>query len=384
MSRPRITGKYVNYKGNPYEVLGFGMHTDSEEPFVIYQALYGDYRIWTRAESVFFGDVVKDGVTLPRLTYVGGARLRRLSQEKQMAARNFLLTQGRPLEQAKYLWLFEGGSVDEVYHALAAYQNPDGGFGHGLEPDLQTPDSSALATSVALQTLRHVDAPVDHSLVQDAMRWLVDNFDGGNDRWAFIPPVTDNAPHAPWWTVSDQHADSFGEYLINPRAELVGDLLHFRDAINDPPFDIDALALRTVEYVESKRGALNMHELLTVKALIGSRGLEETLRQRVVDAALASLAGVVATSAEELEAYSLHPTQLAQDPHSVFSASLAEAIQFDLDFLIDQQRADGAWHPAWSWGGLYDDFWLDAERQWSSVITLETLVVLHDWGRFSL
>jgi len=386
MSRPRIIGKYMNYKGNPYEVLGFGTHTDTEEPFVIYQALYGDYRIWTRAESVFFGDVVKDGVTVPRLTYVGGAKLHRLSQDEQMAARNFLLTRGRPLEQALYLWRFEGGSVDEVYHALAAYQNPDGGFGHGIEPDLQTPDSSALGTTVALQALRHVHAPDDHPLVEGAMRWFADKYDAEQERWPFIPESANNAPHAPWWTVGDQHAPSFGEYLINPRAEIVGYLAEHRQT---PAFGqhqewIDELCERTVAHVESKRGDLNMHDLLCIKRLIGARDLNEGLRGRLIAVAIASLPGIVATTAEELEAYALRPTQLAQDPKSVFADALRDAIQIDLDFLIDQQQLDGAWHPVWSWGGAFEAAWERAEVEWASVITLEALCVLHDWGRFSL
>ncbi len=386
MSRPRITGKYINHKGNPYEVLGFGTNTDTEEPFVIYQALYGDYRIWTRAESVFFGDAIRDGVTVPRQTYVGGARLHRLSQEEQMAARNFLLTRGRPLEQALYLWRFEGGSVDEVYHALAAYQNLDGGFGHGLEPDLQTPDSSALATTVAMQTLRHVHAPADHPLVQGALRWFAANFDAEQDRWLFIPPTANNAPHAPWWTVGAQHAASFGEYLINPRAEIVGYLAEHR---HSPVFAeqqewLDALCEKTVLHVESKRGDLNMHDLLCIKRLIGAPDLDAGVRTRLLDAAIASLPGVVATSEEELEAYALRPTQLAQHPRSAFAEALREPIQIDLDFLIDQQQLDGAWHPVWTWGGDFDEAWTRAEVAWASVMTLEALCVLHDWGRFSL
>ena len=118
---------------------------------------------------------------------------------------------------------------------LAAYQNGDGGFGHAIEPDLQTADSSALGTSVAFQTLRHIDAPANHPLVKGAIGWLMANFDAANDRWPFIPPTANNAPHAPWWMISDEHAPSFGEYLINPRAALVGNLLEYSEAV-DPAF----------------------------------------------------------------------------------------------------------------------------------------------------
>lgn len=383
MTRPRLTGIYINYKGNPYEVLGFGTNTETEEPYVIYQALYGEYRIWTRPESRFFGTVEVEGVTQNRLEFVGGARLRRLSQEEQWAARNWINTLGRPLEQAKYAWGFEGGSVDEVYFTLAAYQNADGGFGHGLEPDLQTPDSSALATTVALQTLRHVGATAHNPLVQGALRWLADNYDANMQRWPFIPPTANNAPHAPWWTVGEQHAPSFGEYLINPRAEILGYLYEYREAVD--PALLDALSEKTIAHIEATSPKLNMHDLLCAKRLIGAENLDANLRERVTTAAIASLPGTVLTTAEEFEGYGLRPTQLAQHPRSAFVEAIGdEAIQLDLDLIIDAQDQDGAWHPVWSWGGMYDEAWGDAERAWSSVLTFENMCVLRDWGRLAL
>ncbi|WP_233711263.1 hypothetical protein [Lederbergia citrisecunda] len=40
----------------------------------------------------------------------------------------------RPLEVARWEYIFKNGSRDNVVRYLAAYQNEDGGFGHGIEP----------------------------------------------------------------------------------------------------------------------------------------------------------------------------------------------------------------------------------------------------------
>jgi hypothetical protein len=45
-----------------------------------------------------------------------------------------------------------------VVRALRAYQNPDGGFGHALEPDLRCPESQPMFVDFALKTLCEVDA----------------------------------------------------------------------------------------------------------------------------------------------------------------------------------------------------------------------------------
>jgi hypothetical protein len=65
-----ITGKYRHYKGNEYEVLGVGTHTESEEKMVIYKALYAPYETWLRPYAMFFESVEIDGKQVPRFIKV--------------------------------------------------------------------------------------------------------------------------------------------------------------------------------------------------------------------------------------------------------------------------------------------------------------------------
>ena len=58
--------------------------------------------------------------------------------------------------------------------AVAAYRNPDGGFGHALEPDGRCPGSQPLAIEFALGTLDEADA-WDDGLVRGALGWLQAN-----------------------------------------------------------------------------------------------------------------------------------------------------------------------------------------------------------------
>jgi hypothetical protein len=65
-------GKYQHYKGNEYEVVGVGTHTETGEELVVYRALYGDGRLWIRPLSMFLETVIVEGVEKPRFTYLGG------------------------------------------------------------------------------------------------------------------------------------------------------------------------------------------------------------------------------------------------------------------------------------------------------------------------
>ena len=77
--------------------------------------------------------------------------MKRLTQAAFQRAKTFVKEQGRDLDRRLLSYYFEGGSDVSVLAALAVYQNDDGGFGHGLEPDLRTPASSVIATTVAFQ-----------------------------------------------------------------------------------------------------------------------------------------------------------------------------------------------------------------------------------------
>jgi cyclomaltodextrinase / maltogenic alpha-amylase / neopullulanase len=61
-----VTGKYRHFKGGEYEVLGIGKHSETQEDFVIYKALYGEGGLWVRPKDMFFGEKEVDGKMVPR------------------------------------------------------------------------------------------------------------------------------------------------------------------------------------------------------------------------------------------------------------------------------------------------------------------------------
>jgi len=59
-------GLYRHYKNKDYRVIGVARHTETEEPLVVYQALYGERGLWVRPAVMFSETVEVDGRRVPR------------------------------------------------------------------------------------------------------------------------------------------------------------------------------------------------------------------------------------------------------------------------------------------------------------------------------
>jgi len=305
--------------------------------------------------------------------------MKKLTQEAFARARAFVCEYARPLEQATFACEFGGGSVDAILDALASFQNADGGFGNALEPDFRLSDSSVLATTVGLQVLREYNAGADHPLVQGAMRYLTSTYDVENEVWPIIPPTADSAPHAPWWGCSDDIADSWGGFLANPRAEIVGYLHDYAGLVPDALRN--RLTAAALTHLSRKASDLEMHDLYCYVRFLETEALPPTVRTSLMLKLGPVVDRLVATDAAEWDKYVLAPLEIVDRPEAPFADQLADAVAENLDFAISRQAENGAWEPKWSWGDSFPEGWAQAKLDWSGVISVRTLKIVNRFGR---
>jgi hypothetical protein len=63
-------GRYRHYKGREYEVIGTARHSETEEEFVVYRALYGEHGLWVRPRAMWDENVRTDAYDGPRFVRV--------------------------------------------------------------------------------------------------------------------------------------------------------------------------------------------------------------------------------------------------------------------------------------------------------------------------
>lgn len=63
-------GRYRHYKGQEYEVIGCARHSETEEELVVYRALYGDRGLWVRPVAMFVEQVLINGKSVPRFSFL--------------------------------------------------------------------------------------------------------------------------------------------------------------------------------------------------------------------------------------------------------------------------------------------------------------------------
>jgi hypothetical protein len=296
----------------------------------------------------------------------------KLSRDAFERAGTFVKANGRELDRRLYDFYFGNERAEYVLVELGRYQNENGGFGHGLEPDIRTPASSPIATTVGLQYCQAVQAPDGHPVVTRAIRYLLDTFDSGAGYWPATFMDVNDAPHAPWWHL-ESPAPPSEEAWPNPSAEILGYLYAYPQSVPD---DFRQTVRRRAEVNLAFGNHLLNGQLGLFNLLCWQRAtphLPDELRTTVLEHIHQAALRRKPLTKEKLWVVPIH--DLAPTPQAPFAKALPQETRKLLELEIARQALDGGWYPTWEWG-QYPQAWDEARLEWAAKITVETLHTL--------
>jgi hypothetical protein len=284
-------------------------------------------------------------------------------------ARKFVEANARPLDRAYLDYLLPTEATpdarERVIEELQKFQTPEGGFAHGIEPDVRTPAPSAISTSVVFQYLREINADAALPIVKTGIDYLIRALDRERWVWRIIDERVEEGPHAPWWNLPNL-AERFNGFVFNPSAELLGYLCDYRLYVPDDIIaGVEAVLINTLEKLELIADPYDLHCSMR---LFRSKALPARLRELLEPKLLASI------EAADLNNQHLDFMALVPSPSSFGYAAAHAGIELQAERLLTSQAADGGWHPFWDWSEVDADAWREAEREWSGVLTRHAIV----------
>jgi hypothetical protein len=298
-----------------------------------------------------------------------------MTNDSFTAGRAFLDREGRLIERRLAAALFDGADPSGAVDAVRAYRNPDGGFGHGLEPDKRCPASLPIDVERALDILLEAGEAgvgvVDWSgdlgldgLVHSACDWLA-SVAAPDGAVPLSLPVMESYPRAEHWS---DWAYTPG---LNPTAGLAGRL--HRMGITHPWLDraTDWSWVRLESGFDEDAHALA--EVLVFLAHVPDRGRAGAVGTHV-GAWLATAPWYRADPADP--AYGVTPLHLASSPDSPWRRLFDDtSIERHLDRLVRDQQPDGGWAITWEPPGVASTL------EWRGIETLRALRTLRAYGR---
>ncbi|MDF5752773.1 hypothetical protein [Spongiactinospora sp. TRM90649] len=285
-----------------------------------------------------------------------------LTKDALARAERHLLGTARLIDRFRFAAMFGDGPSEPVLAALRLYQNPDGGFGNALEPDLRGAGSQPEPVEVALWILSEVNA-LDDPMVPAACDYLarITTRDGGVP---FVLPSVRETPRAPWWETPDDPPGS-----LVPTASIAG--LLTAGGVENPwlapatAFCWDRIAAIRETTPYEARAVVTFLE----RAADRERAEREFARLRE-----AILATVTLDPGATGDAHL--PLDFAPRPGGLPLFD-ADVLDRHLDALIEAQSPEGGWTFGWA-------AWAPATGpEWDGYITMARLATLRAYGRVS-
>ena len=290
----------------------------------------------------------------------------------------YINEEARPLERSIFNYCFNNSSAEAILDSLEAFQNSDGGFGKGMEPDFKLIQSSPLATAIGLRHLSKIDnSERAQHMIAKAIGYLETTFDCGRKGWYSVPSTVNNYPHAPWWEFREDINMTVIDYSFgNPTAELLGYLYKYKEYVNN--LDVYSLIDYAIANLNKRTEFNSDHEIYCYIRMYNA--MDQEFSDQIVNTLKLAVSQLVNINQGEWMNYVPTPLKFIEMTYKNFFGIEREFVDQNLDYLADKLEEEGKILPSWKWDKYLEE-WEIAKTEWVGILTLEALLSLLKFNR---
>jgi hypothetical protein len=193
--------------------------------------------------------------------------------------------------------------------------------------------------------------------------------------WPIITRDVERGVHAPWWTFSDNLAESWNGFRFNPTAEALAHILEHKELVSGAFIE---KVTRQFRASLDEAGVLDSYyDIHCCVRLYHAPNLPEPLRNSLRELLRRSL-GSLSADGEHTNYFELSPR-----PEAFIDSVIGVRFDEAVARKIPAQDEQGCWNPLWDWSGVDAAEWAKARREWQGVLTRITLTSLHHHGRIA-
>lgn len=283
----------------------------------------------------------------------------------------------RPFDRAKWNYVFNGGSKEDIVDEMLKYQNKDGGMGNGFEADLLCPCSAAIPTAEAIFQAYEYNLDCTAPWFKRILDYFEKSVQETPKYWEDIPVEALSYPHAPWWRY-----EASSVFNPNPCAVVASAfILYGTETQKQLGYKIatDCLDLLLSNNFCGDHDTLNIkvlvEKLYSIKSPMVTDEVVTSLRKRILEN--------TCFDKNKWNEYYFNPFDYVSHPGSLWYSDVEKGIEDIIDFLLDNINTEGVWNPNFSWG-VDNDISKQVMENWKGYLTVKRAKILSNFGMIEL
>lgn len=250
----------------------------------------------------------------------------------------------RPYDRAKWDFLFNGGTKENIVSEMLKYQNANGGFGNGYEADVLLPLSAGIPSAEAIFQAYDFELDCRGEWFSRLLCYFENTVQDIPKFWEDAPIEAMDYPHAPWWNYQPCM-----EFSPNPCAVVASALiLYGTDSQKELGLSI---AEKCFDFLESDAFCGDHDSYNLMKLIEKLQSIKSPLiTDEIIKAMKRCIAENVCYDDSKWNEYYAQPLDFADSPASMWYDDVKEGIEKNFEYWLSSINADGVWMPNFSWG----------------------------------